>query len=70
MTMEFKIPKNNLSSEQIKEIENLIFQYQFEFDTPETRIYIQELIDHLVHQYIADNRDKKIDIIIDATTTL
>ena len=42
--MKIDIPKYNYTKEQLDELEEIIIQFQYEFDTPENRKLIEEII--------------------------
>lgn len=45
-------------------IETIIMKYQFEFDTRETRSFLEEELKSCITDFIIDNRNKKIDKIL------
>ena len=68
--MKVDIPYYNYTKKQLDELEEIVNQFTFEFDTPETRNQLNSIIRDKVNEYIRENRDSKINQIIDATSSL
>ena len=63
--MKVDIPYYNYTKEQLDELEELVNRFTWEFDTPQTREHLNHLIGIKVNEYIRENRDSKINQIID-----
>lgn len=70
INMKVDIPYYNYTKKQLDELEEIVNQFTFEFDTPETRNQLNSIIRDKVNEYIRENRDSKINQIIDATSSL
>lgn len=68
--MKVDIPYYNYTKKQLDELEEIVNQFTWEFDTPETRKQLNSIIRDKVNEYIRENRDSKINQIIDATSSL
>ena len=68
--MKVDIPYYNYTKKQLDELEEIVNQFTFEFDTTETRKQLNSIIRDKVNEYIRENRDSKINQIIDATSSL
>ena len=55
---------------QIEQLKELAGQFSFEFDTPETRKVAEAHLSALAEHFIQENRDKKINEILDASSSL
>lgn len=62
--MTIEIPDYNYTEKQLDELEEIINQFQWEFDTPENRELINKIIMSKVKEFISENRDKKINQIL------
>jgi hypothetical protein len=67
--MKIDIPKYNYTQEQLDELEEIINMFQFEFDTPENREKLNQIIMSVANDFISKNRDSKINQIIPDGTT-
>ena len=70
INMKVDIPYYNYTKKQLDELEEIVNQFTFEFDTTETRNQLNSIIRTKVNEYIRENRDSKINQIIDATSSL
>ena len=52
---------------QIEQLKELAGQFSFEFDTTETRKIVESQLSALAEHFIQQNRDKKINEILNAT---
>jgi hypothetical protein len=68
--MKVDIPYYNYTKKQLDELEEIVNQFTWEFETPETRNQLNSIIRNKVNEYIRENRDSKINQIIDATSSL
>ena len=68
--MNVDIPYYNYTKKQLDELEEIVNQFTWEFETPETRNQLNSIIRNKVNEYIRENRDSKINQIIDATSSL
>lgn len=68
--MKVDIPYYNYTKKQLDELEEIVNQFTWEFDTTETRKQLNSIIRDKVNEYIRENRDSKINQIIDATSSL
>ena len=62
--MKIDIPKYNYTEEQFQELEEILYQYQYEFDTPENRKSLEHIISTKVDEFVKSNRETKINQII------
>ena len=62
--MKIDIPKYNYTKEQLDELEEIIIQFQYEFDTPENRKLIEDIISMKVDEFVKSNRETKINQVI------
>jgi hypothetical protein len=67
--MKIDIPKYNYTQEQLDELEGIINMFLFEFDTPENREKLNQIIMSVANDFISKNRDSKINQIIPDGTT-
>ena len=62
--MKIDIPKYNYTKEQLDELEEIIYQFQYEFDTPENQKLIKEIISTKVDEFVKLNRETKINQVV------
>ena len=62
--MKLDIPKYNYTEEQLQELEEILYQYQYEFDTPENRKKLEYIISTKVDEFVKSNRETKINQVI------
>ena len=55
---------------QIEQLKELAGQFSFEFDTPENRKIAGAQLSALAEHFIQENRDKKINEILDGSSSL
>jgi hypothetical protein len=55
---------------QIEQLKELAGQFSFEFDTPENRKIAEAQLSALAEHFIQENRDKKINEILDGSSSL
>ena len=67
LTVNVNVPKYNYDEAFIENLNEILASYQYEFDTPEVIEEINEKISKIARDYIQNERDKKIDQIIDDT---
>ncbi len=67
--MKIELPKYNYTQLQLDELNEILNIYAFEFDTPEVRKQINYILSIKINEYILEARDKKINEIIDGTST-
>ena len=60
-------PYTNVQIEQLKELAG---RFSFEFDTPENRKLAESQLSALAEHFIQENRDKKINEILDGSSSL
>jgi hypothetical protein len=60
-------PYTDIQIEQLKELAD---QFSFEFDTPEIRKIVESQLSALSEHFIQENRDKKINEILNASSSL
>ena len=70
INMKVDIPYYNYTKKQLDELEEIVNQFTWEFDTTETRKQLNSIIRDKVNEYIRENRDSKINQIIDATSSI
>jgi hypothetical protein len=54
---------------QIEQLTELAGRFSFEFDTPENRKLVESQLSTLVEHFIQENRDKKINEILDGSSS-
>jgi len=62
--MKVEIPKYNYTEEQLDELEEILYQYQYEFDTLENRKKLEHIISTKVDEFVKSNRETKINQVI------
>lgn len=62
--MKVNVPKYNYDEIFIDKLNETLISYQYEFDSPEVREEINTKISKMAQDYIQNERDKKIDQII------
>ena len=62
--MKIEIPKYNYTEEQLNQLEEIIYQFQYEFDTPENRKLVSDIISTKVDEFVKSNRETKINQVI------
>jgi hypothetical protein len=55
---------------QIEQLKELAGQFSFEFDTPENRKIAEAQLSALAEHFIQENRDKKINEILNASSSI
>lgn len=62
--MKVDIPKYNYTEDQLNQLEEILYQYQYEFDTQENRKELEHIISTLVDEFVKSNRETKINQVI------
>lgn len=62
--MKIEIPKYNYTEDQLDELEEILYQFQYEFDTPENRKKLEGIISTKVDEFVKSNREKKLNQIL------
>ncbi len=62
--MKIEIPKYNYTEEQLTELEEILYQFQYEFDTPENQKKLERLIATKVDEFVKSNREIKINQVL------
>ena len=65
--MNFTVKSYPYTDIQIEQLKELAGQFSFEFDTPENRKIVEYQLSALAEHFIQQNRDKKINEILNAT---
>lgn len=68
--MNLTVPNYKYTDSQIEQLKELAGQFSFEFDTPETRKVAEAHLSALAEHFIQENRDKKINEILDGSSSL
>lgn len=62
--MKIDIPEYNYTEDQLNQLEEILYQYQYEFDTKENRKKLEHIISTKVDEFIKSNRETKINQVI------
>ena len=68
--MNLIVPNYKYTDSQIEQLKELAGQFSFEFDIPESRNFAEAQLSALAEHFIQENRDKKINEILDASSSL
>jgi hypothetical protein len=68
--MNLIVPNYKYTDSQIEQLKELAGRFSFEFDTPESRKLAESQLSALAEHFIQENRDKKINEILDGSSSL
>jgi len=68
--MNFTVKRYPYTDIQIEQLKELAGRFSFEFDTPETRKIAESQLSALSEHFIQENRDKKINEILDGSSSI
>ena len=68
--MNLTVPNYKYTDSQIEQLTELAGRFSFEFDTPENRKLAESKLSILAEHFIQENRDKKINEILDGSSSL
>jgi hypothetical protein len=68
--MNLTVPNYKYTDSQIEQLKELADRFSFEFDTPENRKLAESQLSILAEHFIQENRDKKINEILDGSSSL
>ena len=68
--MNLTVPNYKYTDSQIEQLTELAGRFSFEFDTPENRKLAESQLSILAEHFIQENRDKKINEILDGSSSL
>ena len=62
--MKIDIPEYNYTEDQLNQLEEILYQYQYEFDIEENRKKLEHIISTKVDEFVKSNRETKIHQVI------
>lgn len=62
--MKIDIPEYNYTEDQLNQLEEILYQYQYEFDIEENRKKLEHIISTKVDEFVKSNRETKINQVI------
>lgn len=62
--MRIEIPKYNYTKDQLDELEEALYQFMYELETPENRKLVDDIISTKVEEFVKSNREKKLNQIL------